>query len=56
MYSLEKHKDAVTGISLSGDNNYLVSCGQDGEVHFWDAKVRNILENYSNSLIVKIIN
>ena len=39
LYSLERHKDPVSSFSLSADQNYLVSSGQDGDLHFWDAKV-----------------
>ena len=41
----------MTRIDISGDTNYLVSSGQDGEVNFWDTKVLDRFCQFSVNIL-----
>lgn len=38
LLTIEGHRDAVTGLSLSKDGSYILSTAQDNTVRVWDAK------------------
>ena len=49
LHSLERHRDAVTMFSVSEDCKYLVSAGQDGDVHFWDVDEGEHINTYEGT-------
>lgn len=40
------HSDAVTGLSVDGANQQLVTCGHDGNVRLWDLRTFKCLSDF----------
>lgn len=51
----EGHNGAIYGMDITLDNNYVVTCGADGLVIFFEALTGRILHSYEHGGIVKFV-